>query len=317
MKQLMCVLSAILILAVASCKRGAADKEQTINPLLGDISFVSKFGHSPTPQTDESLRIRTHFEYVEELLRKRDISHLTPALQARRATILQLLRDYRLSGIFPKNYDHTGARVPCFIDRDGNICAVGYLIAQTAGRQAAEEINRKYKYEKLLAMNDPLLDNWVASSGLTREEAAMIQPSYGFRPPATYNYIKPEYGISSAVLSGVNLSMTAMNGIQIIKGAGGKVIPAIGLITGLGQVVLGAANFSAEENARYRYTMTNESQKVVSMVNIGIGTTTIILSTWNLLTGRTPKERRTSWNIYSFPATGGNTGMALSLTRRF
>jgi len=62
---------------------------------------------------------------------------------------------------------------------------------------------------------------------------------------------------------------------------------------------------------------TNESEKTLSMVNIGLGTTTIILSAWNLITNRKPKDKLTTWNIYSFPTQNNNTGLAFSLTRKF
>lgn len=146
----------------------------------------------------------------------------------------------------------------------------------------------------------------------------MIQPNYGPAPGYNYNHITPAYGISSAVVSGLNLSLNTINGIQIGQGARGKTVPVIGLLTGAGQIVLGAAMFPEEQvsvlsGANY----TNESQKTLSMVNIGVGTTTMILSIWNLMTNRTPKNKRTSWSIGPYSTPGNYTGLALSLTRKF
>ena len=59
-----------------------------------------------------------------------------------------------------------------------------------------------------------------------------------------------------------------------------KTVSIIGLITGAGQIVLGSANFP-KENKGWGTNYTNESQKTLSMVNIGLGTTTMILSAWN------------------------------------
>jgi tRNA U34 5-methylaminomethyl-2-thiouridine-forming methyltransferase MnmC len=78
---------------------------------------------------------------------------------------------------------------------------------------------------------------------------------------------------------------------------------------------LGAAMFSKEKNWGGT-DFSNESQKTLSMINIGLGTTTTILSAWNLITNRKPKDKLTTWNIYSFPAQGNNTGLAFSLTRK-
>ena len=152
---------------------------QTINPIIGDISYVAKFGHQPDASVSEDLRIQTHLAYAENLLRQKDASNLSPEMQQKRAHMLDLLRDYWTAGKFPRNYDYKDQRRPCFIDKDQTICAVGYLVEQTAGRKAAEAINNKFKYEVLMAMNDELVDGWIATSGLTKEECATIQPSYG------------------------------------------------------------------------------------------------------------------------------------------
>jgi hypothetical protein len=155
--------------------------EDSINPIIGNISFFNKYGYLPNTNTDDDLRIKTHLEYVENLLRKKDCSKLTLEARAKRNQILDLLYDYHVAGVFPRNYDHNERR-PCFIDEEGRICAVGYLVEQTVGREVAERINKKHKYDDLLAMNDESLENWIASSGLTKEEFATIQPSYGDRP---------------------------------------------------------------------------------------------------------------------------------------
>jgi len=152
---------------------------QTINPVIGDISWVTRFGQQPDASVNEDVRIQTHLSYAENLLRQKDVSNLSPELQQKRVHNLDLLHDYWTRGSFPRNYDYTETRKPCFIDKDGTICAVGYLVEQTAGRNAAKAINNKFKYEELMAMNDELVDGWIATSGLSKEECAMIQPTYG------------------------------------------------------------------------------------------------------------------------------------------
>ena len=148
----------VFVLFLSFSKR-TVDLTQTVNPIIGDISFVTKFGHQPNSSTDDELRIKTHLEYVENLLKQKDVSDLSIELQNRRKHLLDLLHNYWTRGVFPKNYDYAGKRKPCFIDKDNTICAVGYLIEQTTSRQVAEEINRKYKYEEVLAMNDKNVDN--------------------------------------------------------------------------------------------------------------------------------------------------------------
>jgi hypothetical protein len=319
MKNLTTIFTLIVATLFFACNKPSVDTSQLVNPVLGDISYESKFGLKPNAATDNNLRIRTHLEYVENLLRNKDVSELSADLQTKRNHLLDLLHDYWTNGVFPKNYDYADQRKPCFIDKDGTICAVGYLVEQTTGRQVADNINSKHKYDDLLAMNNATVDNWVLTSGLTKEECAMIQPTYRPTPvyTYTYNHITPAYGISSSIISGLNLSLNTVNGIQIGKGTTNKTVPIIGLITGAGQIVLGSAMFPKEETTWGGPYSTNESQKTLSMVNIGLGTTTMILSAWNLIANRKPIDKLTTWNIYSFPIQGNNTGMAFSLTRKF
>jgi hypothetical protein len=153
-------------------------QQDPVNKLLGDKSFIEKFGHAPLRGTDEKLRIETHLEYVETLLRNaKNNEQRTPEQQTNRQKMIALLHQYRLAGNFPTNYDLTERR-PCFQDKDGNICAVGYLVQQTAGQEVVYKINSKFKYALIEEMEMPELDEWINASGLTKEECAMIQPGY-------------------------------------------------------------------------------------------------------------------------------------------
>ena len=289
---------------------------QQVNPVIGDKSFLTAFGYIPDATTDNELRIKTHLAYAEWVLRQKDVSNLSMPQQYQRNYLLDLLHKYWTAGIFPRNYDYPDQRVPCFIDKEGRICAVGYLVEQTAGRDAAEEIHTKHKYETIYQMNDLALELWIAKSGLTKEECAMIQPAYGPDPVYSSNYISPDYGVASSLLSGLNLSFNTINGIQIANGAKKNTVPILALLTATGQLALGIRNFPKENRLGYPAT-SNESQKILSMVNIGFGTTTIILSTWTLIANRKPKTKLTSWNIYGIPTTDKRAGLALSVMRRF
>src|SRR6185436_12321081 len=105
------------------------------------------------------------------------------------------------------NYDIADRRAPCFIDKEGRICAVGYLVEKSAGREVAEIINNGHKYQKVFEMNDQFVDDWIFTSGLSKEECAMIQPTYGFLPGAQQN-ISTAYGVSSSILGGSNLALS-------------------------------------------------------------------------------------------------------------
>jgi len=160
----------------------------TVNSVLGDVSFEEAFSETPNAMTNETLRLQTHLAHVESLLRSRDTSSLTPELQEARAMNLDLLHEYREAGVFPQNLDYPGERRPCFIDREDRICAVGYLIEMTAGRELAEQVNERYQYDLVFDMDMPELGDWVAHSGLSLVECGMIQPAYGFPVPCAADF---------------------------------------------------------------------------------------------------------------------------------
>lgn len=151
---------------------------EPINTVLGDKSYLWKYGESPDENTPDQKRISPHFEYVELLLRSKDTKDLSQELKSNRDHLINLLHAYKLAGKFPKNYDRAERR-PCFIDKDGTICAVGYLVEQTAGHETAEKINKKFQYARIAEMQTAELDTWIENSGLTKEECKMIQPEYG------------------------------------------------------------------------------------------------------------------------------------------
>lgn len=157
-----------------------APASTAVNAVVGDVSFVEAFGRTPNATDDEDLRLRTHLRYVEGLLRARDVSHLTATQRSARATVLDELHEYHEAGFFPRNRALPGRR-PRFVDLEtGALCAVGYLMEQTVGRDVVLAVNEDYEYAAIAQIDLPLLDQWLATHGLTRIEAAMIQPFYSF-----------------------------------------------------------------------------------------------------------------------------------------
>jgi hypothetical protein len=98
------------ILTISACifftscdTKSEINKAQTVNSVLGDISYVEKFGVSPDRFTDEQTRIKTHLQYVEKLLRQKDITDLSIEIQKKRLAIIDLLHNYWMEGVFPVN----------------------------------------------------------------------------------------------------------------------------------------------------------------------------------------------------------------------
>lgn len=290
-----------------------------INPILHDESFVSYFGIAPDATTNEQLRIQAHLYYVETLLRNSSATHLTATQQKNRLSILNLLHHYADAGIFPTNKDYPGERKPCFIDAEGNICAVGYLIEQTKGRTVAEEINKTHQYDYLLNMNEAVIENWANEYGLTLNECAMIQPTYGGIPnyPVTNAEIKTGYGISSGVAIGGNVAVNIFN---LSKGKSSKTLACIGLFTGTTQLVLGITNIKKPETIYQvnggEKTTVYRKQNNLSYANIALGTTTIITSAINLAVEKKNKDNKNAFNLYGFPNEFNSLSMGLCLTRK-
>lgn len=207
------------------------DRTKVSNELIGDEGYLALYDMLPGANTPEEQRIQAHLAYAEQLLRQRDISHLPVPKQANRERILNLLHEYMLAGDFPKNYDIAGERRPCFLDRDGNICAVGYLVEQTESLALACKINSVYKHDWISDMDMPELNDWIAASGLTKEEFSIIQPTYQYESQpliASDNFAVP----ALVQLGAFGIVMTCINGKQIADGRTSNLAPILGISTG-------------------------------------------------------------------------------------
>ena len=277
---------------------------QTVNSVLGDKSFIVAYGCYPAAGTSEILRIQTHLRYVENVLEQKDVSALSKSQRGNRNNIINLLHLYWAAGIFPSNFDYQMERRPCFIDRNGNICAVGYLIEKTEGREVAEQINSKHQYKYIFEINDPVVAEWAQRNGLSMEECAMIQPQYG----TPRGEITTGYGISSSVLGGVNLAVSIAN---FSAGSdNSNTLGYIGLITGTAQIVLGAANVKELESYGSR------AQNNLSYLNIAMGTTTFLSSTIRMIRNKKNRNMRNAYNIYSYPNYNNSLTMGVVVRRR-
>ncbi|MCI5056185.1 MAG: hypothetical protein MRY83_08755 [Flavobacteriales bacterium] len=171
-----------------------AHAQHTINPIVGDTSWIEQEGKLPTGKEPPDERIKAHLQYALEKVEANPISD-SSLIENRRKNLAHL-QDYINLGKFPENTKYKYERRPCFIDDAGTICAVGYLVQETAGRSLAEEINTKFQYAFLEDMNDPDLMEWQKSSGLSVKELATIQPTYGYSrgrtpiPPPSQNHFE-------------------------------------------------------------------------------------------------------------------------------
>ena len=115
---------------------------------------------------------------VEARLRARDVSAWSADLQAERARNLDRLHEYRTRGAFPRNTEHPGQCAPYFIDHGSRACAVGHLMIESGYAWLAEQIARDENNDLLVDIDNASLTEWLARSGLTADEHALIQPCY-------------------------------------------------------------------------------------------------------------------------------------------
>lgn len=173
------LLFALTVIAVSfySIAFFSSSEKDSINPIIGNASYWSVFGHSPQNETCDSTRISTHLRYAHHLLLENTENLADSEIKNKRFVLLNLLDEYIQRGLFPIN-SAKEERTPCFIDEFGTICAVGYLVEQTAGLALAEHINKNHQYDFIEDMNITELDQWIAQSGFSKREMAMIQPTY-------------------------------------------------------------------------------------------------------------------------------------------
>jgi hypothetical protein len=250
-----------------------------INPLLGDLSYYYRFGKLPGKSTNEDLRIKTHLLFVEEMLRKKESGHLTAELRKSRAQLLDRLHEYAVAEMYPSNYDSPNERKPCFIDKNGRICAVGYLIEKTSGRHLAEEINSRHHNDYILDMDDAALNAWIEKSGLNIEECAMIQPAYG---PQTRGAEASEI-TSSVFLNGINLFTDALNIYGMARKKPKKVPAVTSVVSGLLTCGYGASvyyGYSDKIRVASPHTLLSEQ---IAFVNMCLGFGTLLCGSFSLL----------------------------------
>lgn len=219
-------------------------KPDAINAVIGDESYRAKFGAKPGKGTSENERITTHLQYVQKKLLDRNLDFLTEQQQENRVKHLNRLTNYIQQGVFPENNAFPNQHRPNFIDSEGRICAVGYLIEQSMGRDVAESINDKYQYEYVLKMDSNVLDKWAQRNGFTVRELAMIQPAYCYQSCVEQDNVSKT---TESILIGANVGLSLVNGYYGLHQSG-KVIPASASIAlGASAITLGLtkhANYS-------------------------------------------------------------------------
>ncbi|MEM7386138.1 MAG: hypothetical protein AAF514_14450 [Verrucomicrobiota bacterium] len=133
---------------------------------------------------DESLRIAyDRSERISEDLpeNQRNRDSRWRDLKEQRQRQIHLLQTYADRGVFPIN-DYQTSAVPVFVDRANTACAMGYLIRCSGHEALVRQTALENRFVCLEDVPDGPIVDWVLQSGLTIEEARLIQPAYRRAP---------------------------------------------------------------------------------------------------------------------------------------
>jgi hypothetical protein len=239
----------------------------------------------------EAVRLRAHFDSVDKELRGADVSRLSTSQQAMRVRLISWLRDYRDAGRFPENDRFANRMVPFFRDSQGTLCAMAYLIDRSGRGDIVDKVanTRNNAYIHQLA-DDPTLVAWLDASGLTVDEAARIQPTYGGPVFVSNNdRVDRPYAILSMGLGGISMGATALNIFAPSRASG-----AVGLLSGVATIVAGA------EHLRDR-----NGNKRVAQADLTVGSVTAVAALYTLAYKVKPLHR-----LEAFDA-GGRVGVGV------
>lgn len=255
--------------------------------VLGTILFVDVPSAQREPTTKaERARIQTHLERVERELRSRDVMHLSPSQRAARTRNLNSLRDYRQRGVFPHNHDFGDRRMPYFVDRHGTRCAMAHLIERSGGSDLVRRVATTGNNARVRELaGDPELLAWLEREGLTVDEAASIQPEYGYLdvPPVHEDEWNVPYTAGTGAVSALGITAILLNTtspFDLTDHRHGRERGAFAFTTGIVGLGLGLPALTRE----------NDKVRGLGVLNTCIGAATLLVGVTVLTSTADPSE---------------------------
>lgn len=126
----------------------------------------------------DDIRIQEHLRRTERSPRAADLEHLSVEQRCRRRVALERLAEYRERGEFPTNRS-VPERTPLFVGDDDTPCAMAHLLLEDGRDELVDNVMASQPTVSIedLPEDHPVVE-WVDATGLTRREAARIQPTY-------------------------------------------------------------------------------------------------------------------------------------------
>jgi hypothetical protein len=256
-----------------------------------------------SPAAAETARIRARLAAVERDLRAKDVSARPPGERLARSHNLDVLHEYWLRGVFPRNTSVPGARVPIFVDRYGTRCAMAYLIEQSGRGDLVARVVATNNYARIRDLKaDPELVAWLRANGLTAGEAALIQPSYD----GDWTTTPPDAGTASVgyrTTTGVAVGASAVT--LALNAARTRVSPKLSGVLGIASGAMGLA--AGEPNLNKA-----GSRRTLGLVNTGVGAASVLLGVY-----RFTRAPRTAARASVAPWVGGPGVPGVSLNVSF
>ena len=213
----------------------AADSMAAANNLKSAYLGPSVWADGLSPQ-EVNQQLREHFAVVVGQLERNRASSLLTALRRAEATATQgwtkaqrkqtlvalaknrqtqiaRLQKYASRGLFPINEGQSDRAVPIFVDQQKTHCAVGYLMHVDGHDSAVAEVVAADNLVQVMDADLAGLSNWVRMSGLTREEAALIQPLYPAYSDATLLELQTTMPVLN--LNGYTISKTVVRHAEL------------------------------------------------------------------------------------------------------
>jgi hypothetical protein len=254
-KQIFSLIALLLATAVSAARAETSPSPRIVPIALPALrsAYLSRDADvqmAPVAAAEEQASLRQHFEVVIDLLLHSSDASLEAALDrlqdrrqeawddstraawkrlltVHRVVNLHRLRAYQARGVFPINLDDATHQVPVFVDFRGADCAVGHLMRVSGWGEQVDQIATLNNNIYVPDAGDSPVNDWVAYSGLTLEEAALIQP--GYAPPtrdASFTQLLAGGTISKGGLTYSNFQMTRLNPTTSIENVSALAAPA-------------------------------------------------------------------------------------------